>query len=349
MVVIASGGTDSLNHDPSIDAHEMKNAPKSCTCHACRVKGTGARLLHSRRGTTFSAASGSSTTSAQGRSVDDLLELPSHIRRYPALARISAPCRGPFRPLKETKVIKLTYVDEDEIEYDGGRRSLSGAPLLSKAKRTKSGRRFICLGDLEQDINLVITDATTKPPLEPEKWFGTDVLGGPGRQAFLERIAKIYDSCIASTLNLRIFGPTDTGGSALVAGPLEDNNSAIVLKKNFGDEARVWGEDVLTLVHEITHKKAVLGTIDVMIDEEQAAYQWYAVELAEANETDLCLQNAESWAYFLVQGAVYPRVTGLTRSGPLHWSMCHYKNVLGLKTQNRQASNRPRAGIYNQL
>lgn len=247
-------------------------------------------------------------------------------------------------------MIKLTYVDADEIEYDGGRKHhKTGEPLLSKAKRTNSGRRFICLDQLEQDINLVITDATTKPPLEPEKWFGTDVLGGVKHREFLEKIAKVYDSCIKSTLNLRIFGPTDTGGSALVAGPLEDNNSAIVLKKNFGDQARQWGEDVLTLVHEITHKKAVLGTIDVKIDEEQAAYQWHAVELAEANETDLCLQNAESWAYFLVQGAVYPRVTGLTRSGPGHWKMCHYKNVLALKTANRQASNRPRAGIYNQL
>lgn len=246
-------------------------------------------------------------------------------------------------------MIKLSYLDQDEIEYDGGRRNLKGDPIMSKAKRTNSGRRFVCLDDLENDINLLIQDATTRPPLDPEKWFGTDVLVGAAHKKFLAMIAQLYESCIKSTLNLRIFGPTDTGGSALVAGPLEDNNSAIVLKKNFGDKARQWGEDVLTLVHEITHKKAVLGTIDVMIDENQAAYQWYAVELAENNATALCLSNAESWAYFLVQGAVYPRVTGLSKSGPQHWSMCHYKKVLELKTMNRQALNMPRAGIYNQL
>lgn len=239
-------------------------------------------------------------------------------------------------------MIRLQYLDEDTIEYDGNRRHWkTGEKIMSKAKRHDTNR-FACLPAIENDINLLIQDATTKDPLDQEIWFGKDVINN---KEFEKKIAKLYDSCIKKTLTIKIFGPTGTSGSALVAGPTDDINSAIVLKKSFGDTAREWGEDIVTVIHEITHKTAVLGTADEEEDGEEA-YQWTALEMAAKNKTTKCLNNAESWAYFLVQGAVYPRVKELSKSGPDNWKMCHFENVLALKNRNRHPDNRVRAGIY---
>ncbi len=240
-------------------------------------------------------------------------------------------------------MIRLEYLDEDQIEFDGGKTHWkTGEKLMSKSVRHRT-KRFACLPELENEINLLIHDATTKKPLDHKIWFGTNVTTG---KQFLENISKLYESCVKATLTIKIFGPTSTSGSALVAGPVDDINSAIVLKGSFGDVARLWGEDVVTIIHEITHKTAVLGTADVIVEGGEEAYQWRALEMASQNKTDLCLKNAESWAYFLVQGAVYPRVKGLSKSGPQNWKMCHYRKVLGLRNRSRVPSGIFRPGTY---
>lgn len=259
---------------------------------------------------------------------------------------------------KEIAMIRLEYLDKDELVFDGGKTD----PINTNIKQMSKSRRaanlkLVCLQELEKDINLLIKDATTKAPLDHTIWFGESVTSNID---FKKKIAKLYEACVKTTLTIKIFGPTRTDGSGMVAGPVEDSDSPIVLQRFFGHKIRLWGEDVLTIIHEITHKDAVLGTKDVM-DGGEEAYQWRALELAQKGRTDLCLSNADSWAYFLVQGAVYPRATGLSHFGPANWKMCHFKNVEGLKTNPRPQLKRVnflkktlnileyRKGIYSEL
>jgi hypothetical protein len=232
-------------------------------------------------------------------------------------------------------MIRLEYLDQDELVFDGG----GNDPINPAIKKMSKARRVAnlsvgCLPELENDINLLIKDATTKAPLDHKKWFGESVTAN---RDFNKKIAKLYEACVKATLTIKIFGPTLQDGSGFVAGPKEDINSPVALQRFFGHKNRLWGEDVLTIIHEITHKEAVLGTIDVK-DGEEEYYQWRALKLAQKEGgTDLCLTNADSWAYFLVQGAVYPRVKGLSHSGPANWKMCHFKNVEALERNPRPA------------
>jgi hypothetical protein len=232
-------------------------------------------------------------------------------------------------------MIRLEYLDQDELVFDG---NVVDALDPRKKRMLKSKRapnlRIECLPELENDINLLIMDTTTKAPLDHTKWFGESVTSN---RDFKTKIAKLYEACVKATLTIKIFGPTRTDGSGMVAGPVEDINSPIVLQRFFGHKNRLWGEDVLTVIHEITHKESVLGTKDVK-DGGEDAYQWRALKLAQKEGgTDLCLTNADSWAYFLVQGAVYPRVKGLSQSGPANWKTCHFKNVKALCNGSRRA------------
>lgn len=97
----------------------------------------------------------------------------------------------------------------------------------------------------------------------------------------------------------------------------------IYLAQWFGMKIYSYGERLVTLIHEASHKTPDLRTKDIPYKDGKASYKHRAVLLAKSSKFADALRNAENWGYYV---ASYARPAGLM-SGDRFKDWTNVKNV----------------------
>lgn len=196
---------------------------------------------------------------------------------------------------------------------------------------------------LQNDVNVLLRWAVNKTSGEVfnqamKDWFGFNEFPPLGFVRQLDTLKRNLNRHLVFDMYL-----INVGESGYLADKT-NLNAPICLGNYFLDVGRQWGEDIVTLIHEISHRRDVLGTNDEQYGGGgDDMYQALAVKSAkEKSERLRCLTNAENWAYFAAQGAFSDAGSRLSLRGEEHWSNCRAAFVERLSIDRRDPTGRYR-------
>jgi hypothetical protein len=155
---------------------------------------------------------------------------------------------------------------------------------------------------LDMGLELIKRAATIKKSDYALQWFGSTAYEADELAKINRRCAELRNGCDGLTSVIFQCAASETLGAIDQADPLRHGPSArIKLGRGFTYDRYSWGEQVCTIVHELTHW--FLDTVDESQDGEDC-YGLNCIKLAKHTSKTVrakALNNADNWAYYICQ------------------------------------------------